>query len=241
MPISLYWLKFCYLDTEYIRHDLKTRTSVIDRFAADNITLFSIQYAIFKYNTLWGRINPKLTVLTQKSKKNEFDLLNKFLPTWLRFFGNPTKKKRLIPLGYVIQADLQIIANKFAQYQSKFLENDPDLPLNIFNPLHVLQVSRYFDLVHSAQLYSGHLDVKLRNMTKNEHLDGNETKNIILKLLNISTRNEDRKELSSFFQRYVLEEYHATLKLIRTISSRLNPRKKSKINKKNIKKKLYQS
>jgi len=221
LPFPFYPLKFCYIDTEYLRHDLINKSMVTDRFAADNVTLYSIQYSIFKLDKIKKGRNPILKVLKCSRDKSELELLKLFFPVWKNFFGQVKKRNRLIPFGFVVLADLQLLANKYAQYKANFLEEEPDLSLKYFNPLHVIQISRALDLAIPAQLYAYQMDVKLQTITNNERLNGENTRKIILQLMKEDIESSQVKELVISFNQYVHEEYHAALSLLRLFLRKL--------------------
>lgn len=223
-PFPFYPLKFCYIDTEYLRHDLIEGFKTIDRFAAKNVTLYSIQYSTFKLDKIKKGRNPRLKVLKCSRDTGELELLKLFFPVWKSFFGQVKKRNRLIPFGFVVLADLQLLANKYAQYKANFLEEEPDLSLKYFNPLHVIQISRALDLAIPAQLYAYQMDVRLQTITNNEHLNGENTRKVILQLMEEQIDSSQMEELKNAFNQYVQEEYHATLKLFRLILRKLYSR-----------------
>lgn len=202
----LSWTRFCYLDTEYMRPDY--RVAPLDKFSSSNVELFSIQFALMKLKRNRYSI-PKLNVLTRESSKSELDILKEFWPTWKLFFGNITRPKRLIPMGFVLTADLQILANKYDQYRQEISEMDPNATEKHFNLSHVLQITRFFDLQWPFQLKHGLVDLSLCAVV--ESLNNKDTKDIIHELLKPNIEQRTRTQLEQRFATYVQGEYEAVL------------------------------
>ncbi len=107
-----------------------------------------------------------------------------------------------------------ILANKYDAYREDIITIDSKAQEKFFSVTHVLQTSRYLDLQWPFQLDCGLIDISLRTMTENSHLDNKETKTILIQLLADGIDNPTRNQLEGQFSRYVTEEYQAVMRCL---------------------------
>lgn len=206
-PISRF--RFCYLDTEYIRPDYTAPP--LDKCDPTQVELYSIQYADFFLRRLNVKNLPELRVLTRQPGEDEYILLKKFLPTWGRFFKGLLDKKRLIPLGFFVLMDLQLLAKKYYRHRNQFLSEYPELKERIFSVSYLLQNSRFLDVQWPFQLLQGYTDISLGELTNNQSINNKNTKTIVSDLLTPTIDQETLETLQRQFMKYVKEEYQACM------------------------------
>ncbi len=206
-PISRF--RFCYVDTEYIRPDYTTPP--LDKCDPVQVELYSIQYADFFLRRLNVGNLPELRVIIRQPGEDEYIILKKFLPIWERFFKGLLDKKRLIPLGFVVIMDLQLLAKKYHHHKSQFLSEYPDLRERIFSISYLLQNSRFLDVQWPFQLLQGYTDISLGELTNNQSLNNKNTKDVISNLLAPTTDQQTMEILQQQFMRYVVDEYQACM------------------------------
>ena len=209
MPYPISRFRFCYVDTEYVRPDYTVLP--LDKCDPNQVELYSIQYVDFFLRRLNVKNLPELRVLVRQPGEDEYILLKKFLPTWKRFFKRLLDRKRLIPLGFVVLMDLQLLAKKYRRHKGQFLAEYPDLPDRIFSVSYLLQNSRFLDVQWPFQLLQGYADMSLRDLTNNQSLNNKNTKIIVSNLL---TPTDDQKKMETLkhqFYTYVTEEYQACM------------------------------
>ncbi len=205
MPFPVSRFRFCYIDTEYVRPDYEVPP--LDKCDPERVDLFSIQYVDFYLRSLNVNNLPKLKILFREPREDEFSLLMRFLPIWQRILKRLLHKKKLVPLGFVVLIDLQILAKKYQYYKNQILQVYPDLPEKLFSDSYVIQNSRFLDLQWPIQLLQGNVDVRLRDLSGNNTLDNKKTKEIIEQLLSSTLNESDQKNLNDSFIKYVNEEY----------------------------------
>jgi len=140
--IRLHNLNFLYLDCEYLLNGRKI---------SHKTELFTIQYAIFTMEDLRKRTKPKLTILCRWDYNNqESELLKQFNSIWKRITLGLGHVKKIVPIGYVIGTDLELLRYKYAQ-------NGYSVPLSI----DLLVTSRMIDLKNYAIAETGLIDPQL--------------------------------------------------------------------------------
>lgn len=210
---------FCYVDTEYIRPD--HRRAPMNKFTHERINLYSIQYSTLSLRDLKKQSPPKLIVLKREEGEDELSILKPFFPIYKKFFGNIARTDRLIPTGFVVEADLQILANKYIVYQKDILRVRPGLSPKFFNTFHLVQNSRFYDIQWPAQLMIGNMDIRLADIFGNRSVNNKNTKKILIELLSDTITNKRRKQLNGHFDQYIQTEFREFYNAFKLIEQKL--------------------